>query len=70
MLFSTKSINTFHVRLLFADSSPAFNKMQPHIVIERLASLLNLPDFIVCDTLVLNTGSPQSWVFLPLPFIL
>lgn len=37
--------------------------MQPHILIERLASLLNLPDFILCDTLVLN-GSPQSCFFL------
>ena len=33
-----------HVRLLFADFSSAFNKMQPHILIERLASYFKLPD--------------------------
>ena len=33
-----------HVRLLFADFSSAFNKMQPHILIQRLSSYFNLPD--------------------------
>ena len=33
-----------HVRLLFADFSLAFNKMQPHILIEHLASHFKLPD--------------------------
>lgn len=41
-----------HVRLLFADFSSAFNKMQPHILIERLASYFNLPDQLL--TLFLN----------------
>ena len=41
-----------HVRLLFADFSSAFNKMQPHILIERLASYFNLPHQLL--TLVLN----------------
>lgn len=36
-----------HARLLFADFSSAFNKMQPHILIERLASYFNLPDQIL-----------------------
>ncbi len=33
-----------HVRLLFADFSSAFNKMQPHILIQQLSSHFNLPD--------------------------
>lgn len=33
-----------HARLLFADFSSAFNKMQPNILTERLASHLMLPD--------------------------
>ena len=33
-----------HARLLFADFSSAFNKMQPHILIQRLHSYFNLPD--------------------------
>ncbi len=33
-----------HIRLLFADFSSAFNKMQPHILIEKLASYFNMPD--------------------------
>ncbi len=41
-----------HARLLFADFSSAFNKMQPYILIERLASYFNLPDHLV--TLFLN----------------
>lgn len=32
------------VRLLFADFSSAFNKMQPHVSIKRLVSYFNLPD--------------------------
>lgn len=32
------------VRLLFADFSSAFKKMQPHIVIKRLPSYIKLPD--------------------------
>ena len=32
-----------HARLLFADFSSAFNKMQAHILIERLASYFDLP---------------------------
>lgn len=35
-----------HTRLLFADSSSAFNKMQPHILIETVASHFMLPDQI------------------------
>ena len=41
-----------HVRLLFADFSSAFNKMQPHILIERLSSYFNLPDQLLL--LILN----------------
>ncbi len=41
-----------HARLLFADFSSAFNKMQPYILIERLASYFNLPDQLL--TLFLN----------------
>lgn len=37
-----------HVRLLFADFSSAFNKMQPHILIERLAN-----DFQLSNQLLL-----------------
>lgn len=31
-----------YIRILFADFSSAFNKMQPHILIEFLASYFNL----------------------------
>ena len=41
-----------HARLLFADFSSAFNKMQPHILIERLSSYFNLPDQLLL--LILN----------------
>ena len=33
-----------HARILFADFSSAFNKMQPHILIERVSSYFNFPD--------------------------
>ena len=33
-----------HAKILFADFSSAFNKMQPHILIEHLASHFKLPD--------------------------
>ena len=33
-----------HARLLFADFSSAFNKVQPHILINRLASHFRRPD--------------------------
>ncbi len=36
-----------HARLLFADFSSAFNKMQPHILIEQLSSYFNLPNQIL-----------------------
>ena len=35
-----------HARLLFSDFSSAFNKMQPHVLIEHLASYFDLPDQI------------------------
>ena len=41
-----------HVRLLFVDFSSAFNKLQPHILIERLASYFNLPHQLI--SLILN----------------
>lgn len=41
-----------HVRLLFADFSSAFNKMQPHLLIQRLALEFNLPDQLLL--LILN----------------
>lgn len=41
-----------YARLLFADFSSAFNKMQPYILIERLASYFNLPDQLLM--LILN----------------
>ncbi len=41
-----------HARLLFADFSSAFNKMQPHILIKRLSSYFNLPDQLLL--LILN----------------
>ncbi len=36
-----------YARLLFAIFSSAFNKMLPHILVERLASCFNLPDQIL-----------------------
>lgn len=36
-----------HARLLFSDFPSAFNKMQPHILIERLTSYFYLPDQIL-----------------------
>ena len=33
-----------YARLLFADFSSAFNKMQPHILMDRLSTHFNLPD--------------------------
>lgn len=41
-----------HVRILFAEFASAFNKMQPHILIERLASYFKLLDQLL--TLFLN----------------
>lgn len=41
-----------HARLVFADFSSAFNKMQPHILIERLDSYFNLPHQLLI--LILN----------------
>uniref|UniRef100_A0A1A8LS20 Reverse transcriptase domain-containing protein n=3 Tax=Nothobranchius TaxID=28779 RepID=A0A1A8LS20_9TELE len=47
------------VRLLFADFSSAFNKMQPHILIERLANVFNLPDQLLLLILNFLTGRTQ-----------
>lgn len=44
------------VRLLFADFSSAFNKMQPHILIECLASYFMLPDQILLLLLCTQTA--------------
>ena len=49
----------FHVRLLFNDFSSAYNKMQPHLSIERLASFFVLPDQLLD---VLTDRIRQVWV--------
>ncbi len=49
-----------HARLLFADFSSAFNKMQPHILMERLASHLNLPDRLLLLILDVLTERVQQ----------
>lgn len=49
-----------HARLLFADFSSAFNKMQPHILIQRLASDFNLPDQLLVLILSFLTGRVQQ----------
>lgn len=52
-----------HVRLLFADFSSAFNKIQPHILIERLASYFKLPDVLLMLCLdCLTDRIQQVWV--------
>ena len=47
-----------HARLLFADFSSAFNKMLPHVLIERLSSYFNLPDHIL--TRLLNRQDTEG----------
>lgn len=75
-----------HARILFADFSSAFNKMQAHILIDHLASHFKLPDqFLVlllefltnriqygCMSSIRlsNTGSPQGCVLSPPLFIM
>ncbi len=49
-----------HARLLFADFFSAFNKMQPHILMERLASHLNLPDRLLLLILDVLTERVQQ----------
>ena len=52
-----------HVRLLFADFSSAFNKMQPHILIQPLSSYLNLPhQFLLLLLIFLTERRQQVWV--------
>lgn len=48
-----------HARLLFADFSSAFNKMQPLILIERLASYFNLSDQLLALFLNFLTDRTQ-----------
>ena len=48
-----------HARLLFADFSSAFNKMQPHILIERLAAEFELPHQILLLLLNFLTDRTQ-----------
>lgn len=52
--------NKSQVILLFADFSSAFNKMQPHILIEHLASYFMLPDQILLLLLNFLTDRVQS----------
>ncbi|KAA8590463.1 hypothetical protein FQN60_014397, partial [Etheostoma spectabile] len=63
-----------NARLLFADFSSAFHKIQPQILIERLASYFKRQQFYVngniSSVIVTNTGSPQGCVLSPLLFIL
>ena len=49
-----------HVKLLFADFSSAFNQLQPHILIERLASYFNLPHQLLSLILNFLTNRPQQ----------
>ena len=49
-----------HVKLLFADFSSAFNQLQPHILIERLASYFNLPHQLLSLTFNFLTNRPQQ----------
>lgn len=83
-LFLRKSLGTWKIpqhmaRLLFSDFSFAFNKMQPHVLITRLAShfsllsqlLTVLLDFLTDRTQcvlvngnVSNTGSPQGCLII------
>lgn len=49
-----------HARLLFADFSSAFNKMQPHILIERLSSHFMLLDQILLMILNFLTNRLQQ----------
>lgn len=70
------SSKTFIWRFSFS----AFNKMQSHILIERLGSCFNIPNQLpmmiffvnrqMSKTLVTNTGSPQGCVPSPHLFIL
>lgn len=48
-----------HVRLLFADFSSAFNKMQPHILIERLANEFQVPNQLLLLLLNFLTDRTQ-----------
>ena len=48
-----------HARLLFADFSSAFNKMQPHILIDQLSSYFKLPDQLLLLLLNFLTDRKQ-----------
>ena len=49
-----------HARLLFADFSSAFNKMQPHVLIEQVASYFKLPDQLLMLFLDFLTDRTQQ----------
>lgn len=50
-----------HVRIVFADFSSAFNKMQPHILIDCLASYFKLSAQFLVLLLDFFTESCKCW---------
>ena len=57
---SNKKKPKSHARLLFAYFSSTFNKMQPHILLERIASYFNLPDQLLMVILHFLTERVQQ----------